>query len=214
MRIAVLIIGLVIGAAVTFQACTVYGLSGIGEGLGSQESADRVSASAAGILTGLLIMVGAGFVMPFPRVAAAIFVLAGLLGISVSNTSDFSDQAVWGVVAFGLAVMAYFGSRSKRREDEVRAQERAALAALRGGAAAQGATAAPAVPESGRFKALMDDRDSGKISLEEYRRRADAVLDGRDDLERTKVCPDCAETVKADAKICRFCRHDFANESE
>lgn len=25
----------------------------------------------------------------------------------------------------------------------------------------------------------------------------------------TKVCPDCAETVLADARICRFCRHEF-----
>ena len=25
-----------------------------------------------------------------------------------------------------------------------------------------------------------------------------------------KKCPDCAEIVKADARICRFCRHEFA----
>lgn len=24
-----------------------------------------------------------------------------------------------------------------------------------------------------------------------------------------KKCPDCAEMVKADARICRFCRHEF-----
>ncbi|MFD1985894.1 zinc ribbon domain-containing protein [Mesorhizobium newzealandense] len=24
-----------------------------------------------------------------------------------------------------------------------------------------------------------------------------------------KKCPDCAEDVKVDARICRFCRHDF-----
>jgi hypothetical protein len=26
---------------------------------------------------------------------------------------------------------------------------------------------------------------------------------------RSKVCPDCAETVKAEARICRFCRYQF-----
>jgi hypothetical protein len=25
----------------------------------------------------------------------------------------------------------------------------------------------------------------------------------------TKICPDCAETVRAAARICRFCQHDF-----
>src|SRR4029079_2815589 len=27
--------------------------------------------------------------------------------------------------------------------------------------------------------------------------------------EATKVCPECAETVKAAAKVCRFCGHRF-----
>ena len=32
-------------------------------------------------------------------------------------------------------------------------------------------------------------------------------------LALTKVCPDCAETVLADAKVCRYCRHQFAEAS-
>jgi predicted lipid-binding transport protein (Tim44 family) len=29
----------------------------------------------------------------------------------------------------------------------------------------------------------------------------------------TKQCPDCAETVMADARICRFCRHNFGAQA-
>jgi hypothetical protein len=31
--------------------------------------------------------------------------------------------------------------------------------------------------------------------------------------ERTKVCPDCAETVKMAAMVCRFCAHGFGADS-
>ncbi len=30
-----------------------------------------------------------------------------------------------------------------------------------------------------------------------------------DEQGETKVCPDCAETVKAQAAVCRFCGHRF-----
>jgi hypothetical protein len=28
-------------------------------------------------------------------------------------------------------------------------------------------------------------------------------------MRAMKLCPDCAEEVKADARVCRFCRHEF-----
>jgi hypothetical protein len=48
------------------------------------------------------------------------------------------------------------------------------------------------------------------------------IITGADDqlgeqpqeLEDTKICPDCAETVKSAAKICRYCRHSFSVEDQ
>jgi hypothetical protein len=146
MRIAVLIIGLVIGFAVLFQACAVYGLSGVGESLGDDRSGAMSGAGATGILTGLLIAVGAGLALPFPRAAATVLILAGVLGIAVGSSSEFSDQAIWGIVAIVLGVMAWLGSRSKRRDDATKEQERAELSAAAARAREEAATPTKTCP--------------------------------------------------------------------
>jgi hypothetical protein len=134
-----LIIGLVVGLIVLLQACSAFGLSSMGEALGDERSAGLATASAGGVLTGLLVMVGAGFVMPFPRVAAVVLALAGLVGLGIGLSTEFSDQAVWGGVALVLAVMAWFGARGKRRDDAAKAEERANLAAMADRARAESA---------------------------------------------------------------------------
>jgi hypothetical protein len=46
-------------------------------------------------------------------------------------------------------------------------------------------------------------RPNGVLTVT-YRRQATVA-----EASETKVCPDCAEEVKAAARICRFCRHKF-----
>lgn len=56
----------------------------------------------------------------------------------------------------------------------------------------EGDTSAPSVP------AASSHSDA---------RASEPLTDGR----RTKLCPDCAEMVYQEARICRFCRYDFAD---
>lgn len=49
----------------------------------------------------------------------------------------------------------------------------------------------------------------------EYRGNVEAVTAGTDNITTEvkadeKVCPQCAETIKAAAKVCRYCRHKFS----
>lgn len=48
------------------------------------------------------------------------------------------------------------------------------------------------------------------ISKEEARNWQQPGAEPRVAQPETKVCPDCAEEVKAEVKICRYCRHEFA----
>jgi hypothetical protein len=148
MRVAVLIIGLIIGLISMVQACSVYSLSGASDALQGAGQSGTTSAGAVGILTALLILVAAGFVMPYPRVATGILIIAGLMGVVVGGSSKFQDQLVWGVAAFVLAAMAYVGSRQKRRDDLAKAQDRATLATVVAGAAAAQSSSAsiPSMP--------------------------------------------------------------------
>lgn len=116
MRIAVLILGLLLGLLMFLQTLFVYGLS---DALNDEASAQ---ASAIGVVMALLWLVACAFVLPFPLVSVVAFAIAGLFGFAASG--EFPDLAIWGGVSVVLAVMSIFGWRGKRKQDrEVRAEK-------------------------------------------------------------------------------------------
>lgn len=70
---------------------------------------------------------------------------------------------------------------------------------------AEGRSGAGRVLALGMFAAVV--RPDGALTVTYGRTPGHQVAaDSADDM---KVCPMCAESVRAAAKICRYCRHDF-----
>lgn len=109
MRIAVLILGLILGAIMFVQTTLVAGLSGVAD---DQESG---GAAAVGMLMALIWLVSCATAIPLPRVAMILFVVAAVLGFAAST--NFGDLGVWGGVSIFLAVLSFFGWRGKRKAD-------------------------------------------------------------------------------------------------
>lgn len=110
MRIAVLIIGLVVAVLSGLQSCTVLALSTAVSETATSESA------GLGMLMAFLFVLGAGFVLAYPRVSAVTFVLGAGLGFLASSGEQFDDLAVWATGGLFLAGMSYWGSRELRRK--------------------------------------------------------------------------------------------------
>ncbi len=110
-RLAVTILSLLLMVVIGFQSCAAS--------LGGSIGADKATSSAGafGFLVALLFLVGGAFSMGFPLVSLISFILAGVIALSAGFSSDFKDLRVWGFVAFGLAVLSYFGRREKQRRD-------------------------------------------------------------------------------------------------
>jgi hypothetical protein len=103
----VLSLGLML--VIGFQSCA----AAVGGSLGRDESTS--AAAAMGFFVVFLFLIGGAFAISFPIVSLISFVLAGTVAIAAGLSSNFSDLAIWGFLALGLAVMSYFGHREKQR---------------------------------------------------------------------------------------------------
>jgi hypothetical protein len=116
MRIAVLIIGLLLGVVLFLQTLLVYGLSD------AANDESTTAAGAIGVFMALLWLAACAFVIPFPLVSIIAFGLAGMAGLAVSG--DFPDLAIWGVISFVLGGLSLIGWRGKVKADRAAAAER------------------------------------------------------------------------------------------
>lgn len=118
MRIAVLILGLILGAIMFVQSGLVAGLSGA---TGDQATN---TAGGGGIIMALMWLVACALVIPVPLVSAVVFVLAGLVGFSMAQ--NFPDLATWAAVSIVLAILSlvgWWGKRRGERREAARHQE-------------------------------------------------------------------------------------------
>ncbi len=109
MRIAVMVIGLILGAIMFVQTFLVNTLSQAG---GSQTEASEV-AGAMGLAMSLLWLLACALVIPFPLVSTALFLLSAVVGFGFAGA--FPDLAYWGAAALLLATFSVFGWSGKRR---------------------------------------------------------------------------------------------------
>ena len=108
MRIAVLILGLVLGVIMFFQTFLVTSLSGLSKTPGATYSAGSI-----GLVMAILWLIAVALVIPVPLASVIAFVLAGILGYA--NSTHFPDLAVWGGASLVLALLSLIGWYTRRR---------------------------------------------------------------------------------------------------
>lgn len=116
MRIAVLILGLLLGLVMFLQAF----VGGILSSMGDDEAMQQ--AAAVGILVSLLWLVGCALVLPFPLASVISFAIAALFAFAISG--DYPDMGIWGAIALILAAMSFFGWMGKRKDRREKRAER------------------------------------------------------------------------------------------
>ncbi|BCG98121.1 hypothetical protein MesoLj131b_01210 [Mesorhizobium sp. 131-2-5] len=106
MKIAVGIIGILLGLISMLQSCAVA------TGGSITANHDLAGAGSVGVLVGLLFFVGGAFAFGLPLVSAIIFVVGSLFAFIAA--SSFTDMKIWAFADLILAAMAFFAGRSAR----------------------------------------------------------------------------------------------------
>ncbi|TIP06465.1 MAG: hypothetical protein E5X72_01740 [Mesorhizobium sp.] len=107
MKIAVGIIGILLGLISMLQSCAVA------TGGSITSNHDLAGAGSVGVLVGLLFFVGGAFAFGLPLVSTIIFVVGSLFAFIAA--SSFTDMKIWAFADLILAAMAFFAWRSARR---------------------------------------------------------------------------------------------------
>ncbi len=109
MRIAVLILGLILGAIMLVQSLLVAGLAG------AAKDTDSTAAGIGGLSMAFLWLVALALVFSVPLISTALFGLAAVLGFAFA--ADYSSLSVWAVISLILGIFCFFAWRGKRRAD-------------------------------------------------------------------------------------------------
>ena len=111
MRMAVGILGLVVGLLAFLQSCAVY--------VGSDMTGDTATseAGAVGLVVGLAYLVGGAFAFGLPTVSLVVFALAALAAFAAAASGEFADLNVWGFGALILAVLSFVARRKGQRAE-------------------------------------------------------------------------------------------------
>lgn len=109
LRTGVLLAGIAAGLYVIVQSFAPGVPPPDPTGTGPADVSDATKPSA--LVTGVLMIVGAGTVLPFPRAAAVVFVGAAALGLGTGLMGAEPDHIAYGVIAAVLAVFTIVGAR-------------------------------------------------------------------------------------------------------
>jgi len=138
-KIAVLILGLILGAIMLIQSLLVAGLAG------AADDAESTAAGIGGVMMAFLWLVAVALVFSVPLVSMALFGLAALLGFAFA--SAYGSLSVWAVVSLILGAFSFFAWRGKRRDEVRRRVEHQGQLQV---AVASGLAAASVAPPTGR----------------------------------------------------------------